>query len=183
MVIATRNTPSNSNSGELEGSIRDLVIQLQESVNQLNQSMQSMNGKIATIETGQAYLSNEVTRFRNVDNVSDVEKVRLASIHLYDKALAWHRQFEKIHGELVTWELYETEIYKRFGPCYEDPMEEIKNLSQSGTVPEYQDKFEALISRVELTESQAISCFVGGLQQDIGLMVKMFRPKSLYDAF
>ncbi|GJR39964.1 putative mitochondrial protein [Tanacetum coccineum] len=145
--------------------------------------MQSMNGKIATIETGQAYLSNEVTRFRNVDNVSDVEKVRLASIHLYDKALAWHRQFEKIHGELVTWELYETEIYKRFGPCYEDPMEEIKNLSQSGTVPEYQDKFEALISRVELTESQAISCFVGGLQQDIGLMVKMFRPKSLYDAF
>ncbi|GJS25500.1 retrotransposon-related protein [Tanacetum coccineum] len=185
MVIATRNTPSNSNSGELEGSMRDLVIQLQEAVNQLNQSMQSMNGKIATIETGQAYLSNEVTRFKNgeVDNVSDEEKVRLASNHLYDKALAWHRQFEKTHGELVTWELYETETYKRFGPCYEDPMEEIKNLSQKGTVPEYQDKFEALISRVELNESQAISCFVGGLQQDIGLMVKMFRPKSLYDAY
>nr|GEU70217.1 PsbP domain-containing protein 3, chloroplastic isoform X1 [Tanacetum cinerariifolium] len=41
------------------GSMRDLVIQLQEAVNQLNQSMQSMNGKIATIETGQAYKIQE----------------------------------------------------------------------------------------------------------------------------
>ncbi|GJV27196.1 integrase, catalytic region, zinc finger, CCHC-type containing protein [Tanacetum coccineum] len=94
-------------------------------------------------------------QFFKVDNVSDEEKVRLASIHLYEKALTWHRQFEKINGDLVTWEVYEEEIYKRFGPYYEDPMEEIKNLRQNGTVPDYQDQFEAL----------------------------MFRPKSLYDAY
>ncbi|GJX68274.1 reverse transcriptase [Tanacetum coccineum] len=77
--------------------------------------------------------------------MDDEEKVRLASIHLYDKALAWHRQFEKINGDVVTWEVYEAAIYKRFGPCYEDPMEEIKNLRQNGTVPEYQDQFKALV--------------------------------------
>ncbi|GJW39520.1 hypothetical protein Tco_0065365 [Tanacetum coccineum] len=53
-------------------------------------------------------------------------------------------QFEKINGDLVTWEVYQADIYKRFGPCYEDPMEEIKNLRQNGTVPDYQDQFEAL---------------------------------------
>ncbi|GJU39438.1 reverse transcriptase [Tanacetum coccineum] len=121
--------------------------------------------------------------FTNVDNVDDNVKVKLASIHLYDKALAWHKQFEKVNGEFASWELYETTIYKRFGPCYEDPMEEIKNLRQEGTVSDYQDKFEALISRVELTESQAISCFLAGLQQDIGLFVKMIRPKTLYYAY
>ncbi|GJR27641.1 hypothetical protein Tco_1103873 [Tanacetum coccineum] len=64
-------------------------------------------------------------------------------------------QFEKINGDLVTWEVYEAKIYKRFGPCNEDPMEEIKNLRQNGIVLDYQDQFEAL----------------------------MFRPKSLYNAY
>nr|GEX13669.1 hypothetical protein [Tanacetum cinerariifolium] len=171
MVIATRNTSGGNNSGELEGSMRDLVMSLQESVNQMNQSVQLLSAKVATMETGQTYLNNELF------------EVRLASIHLYDKALAWHRQFEKINGDVVTWEIYEAAIYKRFGPCYEDRMEEIKNLRQNGTVTDYQDQFEALVSRVELTESQAISCFVAGLQEDIGMMVKMFKPKSLYDAY
>ncbi|GKF33803.1 reverse transcriptase, partial [Tanacetum coccineum] len=132
---------------------------------------------IATIETGQAYLSNEVTRFKNGEGSSSTQENQIGVSKVFRGRC--EGMFEKTHGELVTWELYETETYKRFGPCYEDPMEEIKNLSQKGTVPEYQDKFEALISRVELNESQAISCFVGGLQQDIGLMVKMSRPKSL----
>ncbi|GJR48181.1 gypsy/ty3 retroelement polyprotein [Tanacetum coccineum] len=163
MVISTRNTSSGNNSNEVEESMRDMVLRLQEIVTQMNQRIEK--------------------DLVGINNVNDEEKVRLALIHLYEKALTWHRQFEKINGDLVTWEVYEVEIYKRFGPCYEDPMEEIKNLRQNGTVLDYQDQFEALVSRVELTESQVISCFVAGLQQEIGLMLKMFRPKSLYDAY
>ncbi|GKA70256.1 putative mitochondrial protein [Tanacetum coccineum] len=164
MVVATRNT----NPAE-EESVRDILLRMQGSIDQLT-------SKIATVETSYVYLNNEFTGFTNgegssrkysrmtklefpkfsgedvkgwlyrchqffkVDNVDDNVKVKLASIHLFDKALAWHRQFDK-------------------------------------------DKFEALISKVELTESQAISCFLAGLQQDIGLLFKMFRPKTLYDAY
>ncbi|GKB36930.1 reverse transcriptase, partial [Tanacetum coccineum] len=188
IVVATRNTHVGNNPAE-EESVRDILLRMQGSIHQLTY-------KIAIVETSYVYLNNEFTRLTNgegysrqysrmtkVDNVDDNVKVKLASIHLYDKALAWHRQFEKVNGEFASWELYETAIYKRFGPCYKDPMEEIKNLRQEGTVSDYQDKFEALISRVELTESQAISCFLSGLQQDIGLLVKMFKPKTLYDAY
>ncbi|PWA99579.1 hypothetical protein CTI12_AA005680 [Artemisia annua] len=122
-------------------------------------------------------------QFFKVDDVAEEDKVKIATIHLYDKALARHKQFVKVHGETVNWELYETEIHRKFGACFEDPMEDIKNLRQEGTWPEYQDKFEALMSRVELNEQHAISFFVGGLQQEIGLVVKMFRPKTLYDAY
>nr|GEZ64638.1 retrotransposable element Tf2 [Tanacetum cinerariifolium] len=87
MVMATRN----NNAGEEEGSVRDIVLRLQGSIDQLT-------SKVATIETSYIYLNNEFTR-------------------------------------------------------------------------------------VELTESQAISCFLAGLQQDIGLLVKMFKPKTLYDAY
>ncbi|GKE06860.1 gypsy/ty3 retroelement polyprotein [Tanacetum coccineum] len=110
-----------------------------------------------------AYMSNEVAWFRSREGSSG-QYSRMTKL-----------EFPKFSGEDIKGWL--------FGPCYEDLMEEIKNLRQAGTIPDYQDKFEALVSRVELTKSQAISCFVAGLQQDIVLMVKMFKPKSLYDAY
>ncbi|GJW59898.1 retrotransposable element Tf2 [Tanacetum coccineum] len=122
-------------------------------------------------------------QFFKVDEVAEDQKVRLVSIHLFDKDLAWHRQLMKIHGEIVEWSLYESEILKRFGACYEDPMEELKNLKQDGSVANYQDQFKVLLGKVELSDQYAISLFLGGLQTDIGLVVKMFKPKSLYDAY
>ncbi|GJY73503.1 hypothetical protein Tco_0477934 [Tanacetum coccineum] len=62
-------------------------------------------------------------------------------------------------------------------------MEELKNLKQERTLPDYQDKFEMLMSMVELSEKYDISFFVGGLRTDIGLIVKMFKLKTLYDAY
>ncbi|GJZ82065.1 reverse transcriptase, partial [Tanacetum coccineum] len=118
-----------------------------------------------------------------MDEVAEDQKVRLVSIHLFDKDLAWHRQLMKIHGEIVEWSLYESEILKRFGACYEDPIKELKNLKQDGSVANYQDQFEVLLGNVELSDQYAISLFLGGLQTDIGLVVKMFKPKSLYDAY
>nr|GFD08822.1 hypothetical protein [Tanacetum cinerariifolium] len=50
------------------------------------------------------------------------------------------RQVVKIYGETVEWSLYESEILKRFGACYEDPMEALKILKQDGSVADYQDK-------------------------------------------
>ena len=36
-----------------------------------------------------------VKQFFDVDNVHEEDKIKMVSIHLYDKALAWHLQFLK----------------------------------------------------------------------------------------
>lgn len=59
---------------------------------------------------------------------ADDQKVKLASVHLHDKAWVWYVKFEKLHGENAPWQLFETEIYNRFNASYVDPMEELKNL-------------------------------------------------------
>nr|GEV26418.1 retrovirus-related Pol polyprotein from transposon 17.6 [Tanacetum cinerariifolium]GEX07176.1 retrovirus-related Pol polyprotein from transposon 17.6 [Tanacetum cinerariifolium] len=135
MVMATRNNNAGNNPGE-EESMRDLVLRLHGSIDQLN-------SKVSTIETSYVYLNLEFTRLRNgegssrqysqmtkleflkftgedvkgrlyrchqffkVDNVDESEKVKLASIHLYDKALAWHKQFEKIFMPKTLYDAYQ----------------------------------------------------------------------------
>ena len=40
-------------------------------------------------------------QFFAIDNIPEDQKVRLISVLLFDKALLWHRQFSRLHGELV----------------------------------------------------------------------------------
>nr|GEV64019.1 retrovirus-related Pol polyprotein from transposon 297 family [Tanacetum cinerariifolium] len=90
-----------------------------------------------------------------INNVHEDDKVKIVSIHLYDKALAWHLQFLKTHGETMVWNVYEEGILKRFGTVNEDPMAELKNLGM----------------------------FVAGLPATMEMNVRMFRPQTLADAF
>lgn len=50
----------------------------------------------------------------------------------------------------------------RFGKLYDDPMAELKALEQTDTVQEYHDTFNALVSRLDLTEEHQLSCYLGG---------------------
>ncbi|GJT28925.1 hypothetical protein Tco_0909200 [Tanacetum coccineum] len=78
-------------------------------------------------------------------------------------ALIWHLHFVKRFGKNVPWELYETEILRRFGDVYDDLLVELKILKQSGDVQSYQDKFEMLLNKVDLTEPHVVSIFMTGL--------------------
>ena len=73
-------------------------------------------------------------QFFRIDNVPEEMKVEMTSMHVYDRALLWHEQFIKRFGEGSPWNLYEQEVLKRFGAAYEDPMVELKNLKQVGSV-------------------------------------------------
>lgn len=119
----------------------------------------------------------------SIDEVHDGDKIKIVSIHLHDRALVWHLQFLKTHGENVTWAMYEEAIVKRFGSVNEDPMAELKNLRYETTMKDYQSQFEKLLTQVEITESQSICMFIAGLPANIELNVRMFKPKSLTDAF
>ncbi|GJU95853.1 glycoside hydrolase, catalytic domain-containing protein [Tanacetum coccineum] len=76
------------------------------------------------------------------------QKVRLLSVHLFDKALLWQRQFLKIHGDNVTWPVYRDAIVQRFGTVFDDPMSELKNVKYDNSAKDYQDKFDDLLSRM-----------------------------------
>lgn len=45
-----------------------------------------------------------------------------------------------------------------------DPLVEIKKLKQTGTLQEYLEEFDNLLSKVDLSEPQALSHFLGGLR-------------------
>lgn len=47
---------------------------------------------------------------------------------------------------------------------------------------DYVDLFDELLIRVELSEEYVVSCFVRGLKQEIGLIVKMLALRTLAKA-
>nr|GEY17693.1 hypothetical protein [Tanacetum cinerariifolium]GFA27626.1 hypothetical protein [Tanacetum cinerariifolium] len=131
--------------------------------------------------TGWVYRCNQ---FFKVDIVEEDQKIKLASMHLYDKALAWHQQYSKTYRENVLWEVYVEALLKRFCSTYEDPMTDLKNISQKGgSVQVYIDAFDVLMTKVEVLESQDDSFFFGGLDKDIEMSVRMFISQSLADAY
>ncbi|GJU00585.1 putative mitochondrial protein [Tanacetum coccineum] len=103
-------------------------------------------------------------QFFQIDGVVDGRKVQLASMHMFDAALVWYQQYVKKYTENTPWEHFEVEVVKRFGVLYDDPIVELKNLKQTGSVQTYQEAFEALLNKVDLLEPVAVSMFMGGLK-------------------
>ncbi|GJR80247.1 putative mitochondrial protein [Tanacetum coccineum] len=79
-----------------------------------------------------------VKQFFAVDDVREEYKVKIVSIHIYDRALAWNLHFVRAQGENVTWPVYEEAIFKRFWEVNEDPMAELNNLRYKITMKQYQ---------------------------------------------
>ncbi|GJR37171.1 gypsy/ty3 retroelement polyprotein [Tanacetum coccineum] len=92
-------------------------------------------------------------------------------------------EFIKTYGEAVTWAEYEEAVLKIFGDANEDPMAELKNLRCKTTMKQYQSDFKALLNQVNITEAQAINMYIVGLPATIKINVRMFKPRSLKDAF
>nr|GEV86849.1 LysM domain-containing GPI-anchored protein 2 [Tanacetum cinerariifolium] len=69
-----------------------------------------------------------------------------------------------------------------FGEVYDDPLVELKNFKQTGDVQSYQDKFEMLLNKVDLSESQVVSMFRRGLKSEVGVPLRMFKPVTMKDA-
>lgn len=123
------------------------------------------------------------SQFFDLDGVPDPDRVKLAAIHLEGKALLWHQTYVKRRGQMLPgWVKYVEDITARFGELYDDPMADLKALVQTSSVQEYHDKFDALASRLNLSEEYLLSCYVGGLEDEIQLSVRMFNPKTVQQA-
>ncbi|GJW58776.1 disease resistance protein [Tanacetum coccineum] len=98
-------------------------------------------------------------------------------------ALVWYQQYVKKYPDNTPWEHFEVEVVKRFGVLYDDPIVELKNLKQTGSVQTYQEAFEALLNRVDLPELVAVSMFMGGLKPEVGTPMRMFQATTLSESY
>ncbi|KAG8386656.1 hypothetical protein BUALT_Bualt03G0171300 [Buddleja alternifolia] len=122
---------------------------------------------------------------KTIDDTPPEAKVKITTVHLEGKALQWHQIFMKnrLTREVPQWGEYVKALNDRFGALlYEDPMLELVNLKQTGSIQDYLDRFDELMNCVDLFEPYAISCFLGGLKSEVSIHVRMFRPRSLQDA-
>ncbi|KAA8522988.1 hypothetical protein F0562_009411 [Nyssa sinensis] len=111
------------------------------------------------------------------------KKVRLASIHMEDRAIHWFRWYEKTHI-LRSWREFAGALIARFGDrLFDDAVGQLTKLRQISTVKTYQEKFEELANKTNgLSEEFFVSCFVSGLKDEIKVGVQMFRPRNVSQA-
>nr|GEY41843.1 hypothetical protein [Tanacetum cinerariifolium] len=127
---------------------------------------------------------NELKGGKGSSRFSRMSKLDFPKIHEDDVqgAFAWHLQFIRNNGD-VTWAVYGEAILKRFRGLDDDPILELKNLRYETSMKQYQSKFEMLLTQVNITEAQSISMSIAGLLPTIEINVRMFKLKSLTDAF
>ncbi|KAI4363877.1 hypothetical protein MLD38_020042 [Melastoma candidum] len=93
-------------------------------------------------------------RYFELEQTRDDQKVRIASVFMYRKALQWHYTFIKNRGgrDLPSWGEYIDALTARFGKTvFDDPMGALKNLKQEGSCENmyvYMEEFDACLRRV-----------------------------------
>ncbi|KAK8952193.1 hypothetical protein KSP39_PZI004864 [Platanthera zijinensis] len=125
-------------------------------------------------------------QFFDIDGTPPDMKVKMASVHMEGKAMYWHQAFMKarLTRQWPGWEEYCQAVAGRFGTLlFDDPMRDLKNLRQKGSVQAYLDEYDILLHRVDVSEEYAISLCLSGLKPEIEYAVRMFQPKTLQDVF
>ena len=85
---------------------------------------------------------------------------------------------------MVTWELFEEELWAHFGSIKcEDFDETLSRVQQVGSLREYQKEFEKLGNWVQgWTQKALVGTFMGGLKSEIVDGIRMFKPKILKES-
>ena len=124
--------------------------------------------------------------FFEVDRTAPEFKVRMVASHLEGKAIQWHQGYVKTRGPSAyeDWPEYVLALSARFGQhAYDDPLADFQNLWQIRSLQSYMEEFDELYPREEVKESQALSFFLSGLVDELQMLVRIFKPKTLVDAY
>ncbi|GKC72762.1 transposon ty3-I gag-pol polyprotein [Tanacetum coccineum] len=113
MVISTRQNSVNQNTPPVidEAPTQNLTNLVQDMVNiAVNAAVERIRQELVvqrpeSREDVKGWLF-KCEQFFKVDNIAEESKANLVSIHLFDLALMWHRQFVKFMGDDVAWDDY-----------------------------------------------------------------------------
>ncbi|XP_076921670.1 uncharacterized protein LOC143583178 [Bidens hawaiensis] len=122
-----------------------------------------------------------------MDETPEEAKLRCAVFHLEGDEIQWNRAFMRTRNATISdvwWEDYVLAITTRFSNAmFEDPLEKIASLNQTDSVLELNTAFDSLLNKVTLSETQAVSLYLKDLKLDIRGPVKMFKPRTLHEAY
>jgi hypothetical protein len=101
----------------------------------------------------------------------------MASYNLAEGAQMWYIQVQTDEGT-PSWSHFKELLHLRYGPPLRAaPLAECR---RTGTIVEYQDRFQALLPRAgPFTEAQRVQLFTGGLQPSLNINVRIQNPQSL----
>ncbi|XP_070019607.1 uncharacterized protein [Nicotiana sylvestris] len=101
----------------------------------------------------------KIEQFFSMEKVAAEEKVEVAAMQLEGEE--WHL------------------AYMRFGLDFDDPLEELNKVRQTSSVKEYQAAFERPLTRINLSEENASSCFLGGLKHELNIATTLTYGKFI----
>ena len=110
----------------------------------------------------------KIVQYFDFHNVPDEQRIRLASFYFEVKAYSWYQWMDR-HTRITDWRTFLSEVATRFRSA---PVENVEGLlaklTQSGSVLEYQEQFEALSERVTgFSPTFLLNCFLSGLKPSI----------------
>jgi len=123
---------------------------------------------------------NRCESYFHQQRIMEEEKVWMASYNLEDNAQLWYMQVQQDEG-VPTWRRFKDLLNLRYGPPLRSaPLFELSQCRRTGTVEEYQDRFQALLPRAgPLEEAQRVQLFTGGLLPPISNQVRLHNPQTL----
>nr|GEW40745.1 retrotransposable element Tf2 [Tanacetum cinerariifolium] len=146
MAPATRSIAGTSNNED--GGVNERLKSLEESLAQVIKAMQEM----VTMNQG----GNGNGRNQNQNQFTRMTKVEFPKFS-GDDVKGWIFRCEQFFSidEIL-------ENQKRFGTVYDDPISEIRKVKYQTNAKEYQDAFDTLLSRVDISEEHAVSFILVG---------------------
>uniref|UniRef100_A0A1S3X3P8 Reverse transcriptase domain-containing protein n=1 Tax=Nicotiana tabacum TaxID=4097 RepID=A0A1S3X3P8_TOBAC len=123
-------------------------------------------------------------KFFSNQRTNEVDKVGLAAFHLLGEAQLWYHQVEQEYPS-VDWSEFKEYCALRFGPPLgSNPLGDLVNLKQTGSIEEYQRPFQERLVRASkcVRVDQQVSLFTAGLIDSIRLDVEMCSPPDLVHA-
>jgi hypothetical protein len=123
---------------------------------------------------------NRCESYFHQQRIMEEEKTWMASYNLDDEAQLWYMQVQTDEGT-PSWRRFTELLNLRFGPPLRSaPLFELADCRRTGTVAEYQARFQALLPRAgHLEEAQRVQLFTGGLLPPLSLDVQVHNPQSL----
>ena len=95
----------------------------------------------------------QVEQFFDYQDTPRSQKVPLASYHMEGEANQWWQWLKRAYKEEnqeITWELFQDELWARFGPTEdEDYDESLSKIKQTGSLCDYQREFKRLGNKVK----------------------------------
>lgn len=105
----------------------------------------------------------------------------MASLVLDEVGYQWFDGIRKNAQNPIRWREFAEGIKIRFGTTLRRPLEELVQLKQTGSLNEYQENFDRISCRSNLSEEQKLDCYLGCLKDEIAWDVRLFNPRTVLD--